>query len=138
MLYFFHDEVVEPCCTDTRTAWRRPLLCYSTTDGHISICDLGPLLWNHVNCQEPGPHLTWPRNCSSQFKVHQSGINDMAVQKCPLTNCYLLVSGGDDNALAITCLKMDAGTHSRDCNISVLWQVTETAAHSSAVTGMLM
>lgn len=114
------------------------MLYSSATDGHISIWDLRPLLLDYrVRREDLGPDLGWVQGCPSRLKVHQSGINAMAVRKSPSPGCHLLLSAGDDNALAVTCLKM-SGDGGGSCTASVLWQLVEPAAHCSAVTGRLL
>lgn len=119
------------------TLWRTPLLCCAATDGHVTIWDLSPFL---LGCQHfpvfDAHHSPTP---TVRFQVHQSGINDIAIQKhvpCSSSSSYLLASVGDDNALAITCFMVETRPYHSDCLVAnVVWKLLEPAAHSSAITG---
>jgi len=80
----------------------------------------------------------------------------MEVRLLSPPDCYLFLSGGDDNALGVTCLKIviergacggddgsgGDGRHDASGEIgitaSVLWQLFKPEAHASALTGMML
>ena len=153
--HFFHKGEMESSSFSSTLSWiSTPLLYSSATDGHISIWDLVPFLWDHFS-----PPVTADARASQhspvRFKVHQSGVNSMDVCLISPPDCYLFLSGGDDNALAVTCLGIGSegvydtngdggGSHGNGASgktgltANVLWQLLEPAAHSSALTGMIL
>ncbi len=63
---------------------------------------------------------------------------DVRLTRCS-PGCQLVLSGGDDNALAVTALQVDhvvgCGPVDTSHLIHLLWQVLEPCSHSSALTG---
>lgn len=123
-----------------------PILCSTSTDGHVAVWSIQPFLSDWIQRHVPPPLLAEqssqaPAPPMANFKIHQSGINDLAIQTDAThlegVSVHALASVGDDNALALTHL-----TVSTECGgIVSVRQDNKHAhfmAHSSAITGKLM
>ena len=137
--HFFHQQVSESSVdylfqSNSGCVLWRPLLCCAATDGHVAIWDLNSFLLGDQHC--PLSDTPCSPNPVIRFPVHQSGINDLDVQKFTPSS-YLLATVGDDNALALTCLTVvDARTYQDLCpSVNVVWKLLEVAAHTSPITG---
>ena len=68
------------------------------------------------------------------FQVHQSGVNDIAIQRSQ--SLYSMVTVGDDNALGLTYLTVSKGSEG-SVSIHIVGEHINTTAHSSSITGKL-
>ena len=118
----------------------QPILCSTSTDGCISLWNLSPILmeWRLRGTPdtEPGAVDAPPL---ARFKVHQSGINDVAVQSRCVggVSRHVLVSAGDDNALGVVYFTVSMGCPG-NMLVHVDRQHVLSTAHASALTGTSM
>lgn len=153
--HFFHENIL-PSATHVASDHGNgeappcssyPILCSTSTDGHVTVWSVQPFLsdWiRHLLASPARPTTEQAPQPSalpvSRFRVHQSGVNDLAVQSKAVgadgVSVHALVSVGDDNALALTCLSVQTGS----CGVSVTQSNSHThfTAHSSAITGNVM
>ncbi|KAK0668290.1 WD40-repeat-containing domain protein [Cercophora samala] len=96
------------------------------TDGHIAI-------WTRPFL-EPDPEVTYANKAPLEMvlllKVHQSSIKSLDVVD-PEDCHYVIATGGDDNALIITDLRVDD-----DGKYTVCGRYRVSSAHGAAVTGL--
>ncbi|XP_072178012.1 tRNA (34-2'-O)-methyltransferase regulator WDR6-like [Diadema setosum] len=68
------------------------------------------------------------------WKAHQSGVNAMAVRQIG-ADLWLVVSGGDDNALTVSLLRLSVDDHSLQSSVLDVHHLHR--AHAAQVTGLL-
>ena len=151
--HFFHRTTA--ATTDggsvTSGEGHHPILCSASTDGRVSLWDVLPLCpgWrcDHTSSScssaEEGvdmpPLAVSPVSPVTSFKLHQSGINDLAVQSsCDGSEVsrHVLVSVGDDNALAV--VHFTARTRGGCVEVELVRQGVQLTAHTSAITGTVL
>lgn len=65
-------------------------------------------------------------------QVHQSGVNALSVTHTPASDKLLVVTGGDDNALQVTCYQLSSKQSRAVCKCAS-W--TSSTLHSSVISG---
>ncbi|KAF2210879.1 hypothetical protein CERZMDRAFT_85805 [Cercospora zeae-maydis SCOH1-5] len=94
----------------------------ASTDGHL-------VQWAMDNCE--GRELTW----HTRYKVHQSAVLSLiSVELSPGTGeNYLVISGGDDNALGVTRVTFDSQSSTPSTSMTTL---IVPRAHAAAITAL--
>lgn len=94
----------------------------SATDGTISLWDIIPEMFTSNDAREP----IWSSRC------HQSGVNSLHVEvlSASIGPAILLASGGDDNSVVLTALKLSGK------ETSMIAQWSSSVAHAAQVTGV--
>ncbi|CEP64771.1 tRNA (34-2'-O)-methyltransferase regulator RTT10 LALA0_S13e02630g [Lachancea lanzarotensis] len=116
------------------------LLIVSPSDGHLAIWDITESLPLNVKNGKLQDSFSGVSTISAlppyftRFLVHRAGVKFLQVKQTDDASC-LLYTGGDDNAVAISELKMGKEEH------SVTWKILsidETAAASTVTAGSLI
>lgn len=96
-------------------------LISTATDGLIALWDMRTEMFTSNEAREP----IWSSRC------HQSGVNSLHVEVLPGSkgSAILVASGGDDNSVVLTALKL------RDKETSMIAQWSNSSAHAAQVTG---
>ncbi|KAG0085717.1 WD repeat-containing protein 6 [Podila epicladia] len=135
------------------------LMFTAATDGKIAAWDLTPALtrflklYNAVENKPVYPHRSYSGRNKENVKkeytqtldrplaeiyVHQSGVNSMFVQNVN-GDTILAVSGGDDNAMAVTKMKAEWNAERQAISVNSLETIAKDVdAHSSAIQAVAM
>ena len=107
----------------------------AATDGHIAVWDVSVSDSTDLSAWEGAIRY----DCAALFKVHQSSIKGLDVSKPRYNNAkwpgdesWLVVTGGDDNAVQFTSLRYGSASNS----YKVLSRSRVKGAHAAGVTGI--
>lgn len=128
----------------------------AATDGKIAVWDLTPALtrflklYNAVENKPVHPHRSYSGRNKEKVKkeytqsldhplaeiyVHQSGVNSLFIQNAT-SDTILAVSGGDDNAMAVTKVEAEWNAERQAIKVNSLETIAKDVdAHSSAIQG---
>ncbi|KAG0035673.1 WD repeat-containing protein 6 [Podila clonocystis] len=131
----------------------------AATDGRIAVWDLTPALtrflelYNTVENKPVQPHRSYSGRNKEKVKkeytqsldrplteiyVHQSGVNSLFVQNSN-DGTVLAVSGGDDNAMAVTKVEAEWDVERQAIKVTSLETIAKDEdAHSSAIQAVAM
>ncbi|XP_072136378.1 tRNA (34-2'-O)-methyltransferase regulator WDR6 [Mobula birostris] len=114
---FYHQRCVLKLQTfmhQPTTRGRRIFFCSAATDGRIALWDISGITEKAkaADILPERTHQPWDLGSPCLvFKAHQNGVNSLDIR--PLGNgCYLLASGGDDNAIRVWVICVVSGHHS--------------------------
>jgi WD40 repeat protein len=114
-------EIVEGtfCLTQLHYDAKHEILLTAGTNGFISV------------------HFPWQWNMTWKQKVHQNSIQASVLIKIPyFSSTWLVVTGGDDNALGLTIFCPDSAFSGRSA--SAFGTLLIPSAHAAAVTGLTL
>ncbi|KAF9311760.1 WD repeat-containing protein 6 [Podila horticola] len=131
----------------------------AATDGRVAVWDLTPALtrflyvYNAVENKPVQPHRSYSGRNKEKVKkeytqrldsplaeiyVHQSGVNSLFVQNLN-EGTILAVSGGDDNAMAVTKVQAEWSAELQAIKVTSLETIAKDVdAHSSAIQAVAM